>query len=149
MGRSRRKPASPQRLFPPCCHMNWDAGIGCRPGPSPTAWSSNLTEIHDDPPGCHYLLCLSPPELMLRELQNSERVSVLWYKSRAPGAGFSRGNEPHLSHLAFPMALLVGVTSYFCPLWILTTAFSQQFLKTWCSIDQIRCNRGSDIGGWR
>lgn len=87
------QPCHKGRPPPFCCHMNWDPEAGCRPGPSPTAWGSNLNEISDDPPGRCYLPRLSPPELTLSESWSREGVSSPWYKGHAPRGGFSGENE--------------------------------------------------------
>lgn len=144
MGKCRRKPASPQSLFPLHSHMNWDAGADCRPGPAPTAWGSDLTEISDEPPGCHYLPCLGLPELMLRGSQNSAWASILRCKGQAPGAGFSEGNEQAgcLSPIWVTWHLLrhcwLGWHRELL-LWALRTALAQQFLKMLWAADQATC----------
>lgn len=88
MGRFGRKPALPQRLFP-LRHMNWDAGTGCGPGPSPTAWGSSLTEPGEEPPGCHYLPCPSISQSWFWENRRAAAgVPSSGTKAMLPGLGF-------------------------------------------------------------
>lgn len=143
MGKFGRKPASPQNLRPLRCHTNWDAGTGWGPGPSPHSLGLRSLRKQCQSPWVP-LPAVSQPTRAGAESQSSWRVSILWYKSHAPGAGFAEGNE---------QAGCLGpswVTWHFLwhcwlrwhqelPLWDLRTAFAQQFLKMLDAVDQMGC----------
>lgn len=77
-------------------HMTLDAGTGHRPGPSPTAWGSNLTKIIDDlidTPLCHYLPPLSLLGLMLRESESSQRLLSSGTEAMLLGVHFGGGGQ--------------------------------------------------------
>lgn len=140
----------------PCpCHPNLEAGTGCQPGPPPTAWGSNLPEIRGHPPSprCHDLPCLSPPSRRGENHRAAGRFPCSGTRAMLLGlgwlgAGGGEGRLPghHLSRLAFPIALPVGRHQEL-PLWALRTALAKQFLKMPYAAHQLRCNRGSDLGG--
>lgn len=141
----------PQRLFPLRCHMNWDAGAGCGPAPSPTARGCNLPELSDDPSGCLYLLHSRALELMCRTagefLSCGTKAALLglgvlgktsrqaaWTPSGSPGITYDTAGQ--------------GDTVY-CRLWALRTALPNNAQNAVCHTDQTRCNRRSETEGWR